>query len=274
MIDLLNTYQNNNDEGKLLESKLATCRNARQQSEKLFSLMPRKLRLSDTWRFNKSSSKKAQFMIITIVLIGITFFTMFLLVRTVDRSSVVMFEQTQTGFENLRNSVIQRNTWMGSYWWNLNWENRSIIDIITGATNPIMIDPEIPEGINCNNEVRVTTSDGTELESNVNSELAPCNVIFNAPTPGTGIFYVYWNNPSATPPAYRGELPEVGNPPSAYTVLKEVSPKSNLCPHLVNISIVSERKLSCNITNIFSNTKVNYTVGYTTPGFSFSGFLN
>lgn len=56
------------------------------------------------------SSKKAQFMVVTIVLIGLAFFTIFLLTRTVDRSAVVMFEPQSTHFDNLRNAIIQRNS--------------------------------------------------------------------------------------------------------------------------------------------------------------------
>lgn len=62
-------------------------------------------------RSSMQSSRKAQFMIVTIVLIGLAFFTMFLLTRTIDRSAVVMFEPHSTHFDNLRNAIIQRNAY-------------------------------------------------------------------------------------------------------------------------------------------------------------------
>ena len=58
-----------------------------------------------------SPSKKAQFMIMTIVFIALAFFTIFLLIRTVDRSAVVMFEPQSTHFDNLRNAIILRNSY-------------------------------------------------------------------------------------------------------------------------------------------------------------------
>ncbi|MFH0868824.1 MAG: hypothetical protein V1839_01205 [archaeon] len=232
----------------------------------------------NTWRlpssFSRRFSSRGQFMIVTIVLIGLAFFTMFLLVRTADRNAVVMFEQPEAAanFENLQNAIIHRNSWMQDYWWNLNWENRAAINITEGAENPVMVNAGIPGGTNCNGEVRVVNSTGAELKSNVNSEQSPCNVIFTADT--TGIYYVYWNNPEAVAPSYRVEVQSEGNVPARYNILGEVSPKSKFCPNFENISLAAEAQLDCGIQSIINNKKVNYKIDYASTDFSFSGYLS
>lgn len=218
-----------------------------------------------------SKSSRAQFMVVTIVLIGISFFAMFLLVRTIDRSSVVMFEERQASFENLQNSIEQRNIWIGSYWGNLSWENRTVVNITGGIANPVIINPGIPSGTDCKKEVRVISSSGTEIDSNVSTENSPCDVIFSA---AVGAYSIYWNNPSAIAPAYRSTVSDTGTSPTYSTIRTEASPKYKLCRHLQDISMASGEKLDCAVQNIYSNTKINYTIEYKSFDFSFRGFLS
>lgn len=222
-----------------------------------------------------SFSKKGQFMIITIVLVGLAFFSMYLMVRTVDRSSVVMFEQSElSGFESLHDAIVMRNAWVQSYWWDLNWDNRAEINVTSADTtgNILMVDPNIPSGTNCNNEVRVTDAGGVELKSNINLINSPCNVVFLAPSK-TGTYYIYWNNPAATEPSYRVEIAAAGEVPSIYTVSKETSPKLKFCPHAAEIASASE-KLDCEVQSLIGNNKINYKIDYSTPDASFSGYLS
>lgn len=213
-------------------------------------------------------------MIVTIVLIGLAFFTVFLITRTVDRSSAVMFEPQHNSFDNLKNAITTRNGWIGTYWWNLAWENRIEISITMPAANPVEIDPQIPAGINCDLEVRVIDSAGTELQSNVNEIMSPCNVIFNAPAPGTGTFYIYYNNTAAERPAYRDVIPDTGNAPTYDIVAQDSSPKLKFCGHMQDMAMATGERLDCGIQNIIGTTRINYTINYTTLDFSFTGFLS
>jgi len=216
-------------------------------------------------------------MVVTIVLIGIAFFSMYLLVRTVDRNSAMMFEQPDTtNFENLHDAVIQRNAWIQSYWWNLNWENRAVVNVTSADTlgDALMVNPNIQSGIDCRKEIRVIDSAGAELKSNANSEQSPCSVVFIAPSK-TGAYYIYWNNPAATEPSYRAEVAAAGEVPSAYTISAETSPAPKFCPHAEDIVPASAGgKLDCSIQNLIGNNKINYAIDYQTLGFSFSGYLS
>jgi len=214
-------------------------------------------------------NKRAQFMVITIVLIGISFFTIFLLIHTIDRSSVAMFEEKEASFENVQNSILQRNDWIRTYWWDLNWENRTVMLVPTTLT--AQVNPQIPPGFDCNKEVRVINSAGAEVPSNVNSVPSPCQVIFSAPA--TDTYSIYWNNPSATVPAYRGSVPPAGTPTGSM-VKQESSPKSKFCPHAQAISSASGEKLDCAVQGIIGSTKVNYSINYKSLEVSYQGNLN
>lgn len=216
------------------------------------------------------NSKKAQFMIVTIVLVSITFFVMFALIRSIDRSSIVFFTRdSPEDFENLQNAIAKRNSWTGSYWGDLNWEERAVIEVTGSIVNPVQVNPGILPGFNCNNEVRVLNSAGIEIASNVNLIASPCEVIFEATTPGR--YDIYWNNPSATPPLYRSSLPPFGNPPAFTIVRKETSPKSKFCPHLKQVNPISGANLNCEVASLIGNTKAKYNLDFNSLTFKFKG---
>jgi len=105
MINLLKMHQKNHDlkvhESEPARTSVQNCSNSQ-------------IHMLSTSRRSRQSSKKAQFMIVTMVLIGLAFFTIFLLTRTVDRSSAVMFTERDSDFDNLKNAIVQRNSWAGS----------------------------------------------------------------------------------------------------------------------------------------------------------------
>ena len=205
---------------------------------------------------------KGQFMIVSIVLISIFFFLIMILINTIDKSSVVLFaKDSPEDFENIKNAISQRNNWVGSYWWNLSWENRTLISItVAPLLNIARVD----------REVRVINSAGIELDSNVTSENSPCETLFSSAIVGN--YSIYWNNPSATTPSYRGNVVS-GNAPTYSTIRQETSPKFRFCRHLQSIVPSSGVKIGCAVQD-FTNTRINYTVNYASLDFMFSGILS
>jgi len=209
--------------------------------------------------------KKGQFMLIAVILVAISFSIIFTYVRSADTSAVIFFEpNSRADFINLQNSVTTRNSWLDSYWFDLNWQNRSTISVGAGL---VQVDPQIPAGYDCFKEVRVTDSNNNEIPSDV-TNTTPCNVEFGA---SAGTYQVYWNNPSAIAPFYRGVVPLVA--PTGALIRKEGAPTNLLCPHLIN-AYKGLADINCAVQNIYSNNQINYSVNFQSLDVSFEGFLN
>jgi len=212
--------------------------------------------------------KKGQFMLIAVILVAISFSIIFTYVRSADTSAVIFFEpNSRADFINLQNSVTTRNSWLDSYWFDLNWQNRSTF-LISGS-GVIQVDPQIPAGKDCFNEVRVADSGNNEIPSDVTAMTAPCNVEFAA---SSGTYQIYWNNPSATAPLYRGPpVPLVA--PTGALIRKEGTPTNLLCPHIIN-AYKGLADINCAVQNIYSNNQINYSVQFRSLDVSFEGSLN
>ncbi|MEM4247739.1 MAG: hypothetical protein QXH80_00570, partial [Candidatus Nanoarchaeia archaeon] len=169
-------------------------------------------------------------------------------------------------FINLQNSITARNAWLDSYWFDLNWQNRSTI-LISGTLPNAQVNPQITAGYDCFNEVRVTDSNNNEIPSNVTAMNAPCDVVFPA---SAGTYYVYWNNPFATAPPYRALGLGV---PTGSLIRTEGAPTNMLCPHLID-AYKNIADISCSVQNIYSSNQINYSVSFHSTDFSFDGFLS
>ena len=213
------------------------------------------------------SCKKAQFMLVATILITISLFIIYTYIRSADTSSIIFFEPTsKEQFVNLHTSIAGRNAWLGNYWWDLNWQNRSTISISGTFTNPVQVDPQITAGYDCLNEVRVADSANNEIPSSVTAATAPCDVVFNA---AAGIYNIYWNNPSATVPGALG-----AGTPAGTLIRKEGAPTQLFCPHLVDMYKKAGVDINCSVQNIFSNNQVNYSIRFQSLDINFDGFLS
>jgi hypothetical protein len=211
-------------------------------------------------------TKKAQFMLVATILITISLFIIYTYIRSADTSSIIFFEPTsKEQFVNLHTSIAGRNAWLGNYWWDLNWQNRSTISISGTIVNPVKVDPLIPASYDCN-QVRVVDSNNIEVPSSITVAIAPCYAVFNA---SAGIYNVYWNNPSATAPKTIGAGTLTGN-----LIRKEGAPTQLFCPHLVDMYKKAGVDINCSVQNIFSNNQVNYSIRFQSLDINFDGFLS
>jgi hypothetical protein len=209
--------------------------------------------------------KKGQFMLIAVILVAISFSIIFTYVRSADTSAVIFFEpNSRADFINLQNSVTTRNSWLDSYWFDLNWQNRSTISVGAGL---VQVDPQITANYDCFNETRVIDNNLNEIPSNVTANNAPCDVVFNSVG---GTYDIYWDNPSATAPSYRN----IGTGTPAGTLIrKEGTPTNLLCPQLIS-AYKNIADISCSVQNIYSNNQINYSIQFQSLDVSFEGFLN
>jgi len=215
-------------------------------------------------------NKRAQFMLVAVVLIAISIFMVFTYIRSADTSGIIFFEPDSRGeFTGLQNSIHTRNAWLSDYWFNLDWENRSTIEISGPIVNPVEVDPSIPPGSDCFDKVRVTDSSQTEISSDVTAPVAPCDVVFSA-SPGT--YYVYWNNPAAIAPGYRGI--SAGNPVTYLLISQDTNPSQLFCPHISKVYQKAGIDLNCAIQNFFSSNQINYAIEFHSLDLNFEGFLS
>jgi hypothetical protein len=178
----------------------------------------------------------------------------------VEFGSLYANEQ-QSDFENLHNAIIQRNSWLQTYWADLNWQTKTAINVTGSPPNPVEIDAGIVG--DCINTVRVFQKTGSlfvEIPSKVTQPASPCNVVFNA---GTGAYEIYWNSTTTIP------LKQIGGGvlyPCSKTI--EQVPQ-NICNNLGSSLTKNGVLLQCSAvaeTNIY-----NYSINYTSPVFSFIG---
>ena len=81
-----------------------------------------------------AKNKKAQFFVISIVLVALAFFAIFLFFQASEQTSVTLFQPSSSlDLQNTINSVQQRNTWVQDYWKNLTYRKYTNKDIDKGA---------------------------------------------------------------------------------------------------------------------------------------------
>ncbi len=221
---------------------------------------------------------RGQFYIIASVFVMISLSALFLFAVFVDFGSLTLPTQS-ADFENLKNAVGQQNSWLPSYWQELHWRNRAVVDITGGITNPVQIDPGIANGYDCYNHVVVFNKSSagyyTYVPSNVSSSTAPCNVIFGATT---GVYEIYWNCTGSlncnNPRSGRGTLPSAGTAPT-YTKYPEAAP-SDVCNHFAGL--LARKNIAFNCSARLPGGEIytyiyNYSVGFRATDFAYNGSL-
>lgn len=211
---------------------------------------------------------KGQFYIITLVFVAISLALLLMLVHFVDFGPLTIIKP-HTEFTNLQNAIEQRNAWLPTYWYNLNWKSKAIVNITVGNLTPAEITSAITDvSINCKNEVKVFNKSGdsfVEVSRNVTSITAPCNVTFNA---AVGVYEIYYNNSAAS--ENNQVVASPGNTTSFTKSVVQVPPEG-ICSHFNTTLPRKNILLQCNAT---TNTNTyNYSINYSSTDFEFSGSL-
>lgn len=216
--------------------------------------------------------KKAQFFIVALVLLAFSFFAVFGYLRSIDSSSVALFEHSSSfDLRNIHHAVDERNDWLetsaSSAWWNLNWAHRKDVTINNLGTNPAEIDMKIASGriSSCVNELVVVNSTGGTESVSVTQGNQPCNLSFDAKNGET--YYIYYGNLNA---AQNNPTPASGNIDSTYTLGAEQD--SQVCTHLEYIYQLEGKFLQCAAANV-NNNRINYSINFSAPDLEFKGYI-
>jgi len=208
-------------------------------------------------------NRKGQFYLITLVFVATSLFIVLMFTQFVEFGSLTLTEP-QADFGNLQNAIAQRNAWLPTYWFDLRWRTRTIVNITGNVTNPVEIDANIIG--DCDNTVRVFNKSGLqfiEIQSNVTNASSPCNVVFNA-VPGR--YEIYWNSTVSIP----NKNISSGNTPT-YTKTVQQVPQEGICSYYNNI--LPKRGVSFGCIGTAGINTYNYSVNFTSTDFTFSGTL-
>lgn len=217
-------------------------------------------------------SKKAQFFLVSLVLLAFSFFIIFGYLRSIDSASVSLFEPSSSSdLKNIHHAVDKRNDYLANdispSWWNLNWAYRKGVTIDNLGTNPAEINMDIASGrfSSCVNEIVVINNTGDIEIVSVAQDNPPCDISFTAVNGVT--YYVYYGNPSAS---QNNPTPSSGNVDSVYTLGSEQ--ESQVCTHLKYIYQLEGKFLQCSVANI-NNNRINYSINFSAPDLRFSGYM-
>ncbi len=238
--------------------------------------------------------KRAQFFLISLVLILISMFYVYTYIRSIDQASVLSASQSSAqDVQNIVNAIKTRNeNYQTPYpnWWSGGWKYRKQASVqvtfnIAGAQT-FEFDPNIPAGhmltnpVGCDKELRLTDTSisPAELNSDVSAILPPCNITRTENSPAscgafpctvTFYYYTYYGNASANIPSYRGPTLQ-GTEYSATTGPEEVY--NALCNHFKQIYPKTGAVIDCSIAN-FVNNKTNISLRYESPHLKFNGSI-
>lgn len=234
--------------------------------------------------------KKAQFFVISLVLILISMVSIYTYVRSADAASVFSLEKnSMLDLINIIDAVKMRNERYLAQtppWWNSAWAYRELITITTAVDNPpetrtIEFNPQVPTTklitSSCSQELRLTNTvaSPTELESNVSAAALPCNItrteVLDCGAPGctaTLRYYVYYGNSGAQTPSYRNTVQGTETGATLGTEEKETA----LCDHFESIYPKTGAAIACDITGYVGN-KTNVTVYYSSTNLKFNGTI-
>jgi hypothetical protein len=207
--------------------------------------------------------KQGQFYIITLVFVAASLIILLMFTQFAEFGPLSV-KNPKLGFENVQNSISQRNTWLATYWLDLRWQTKTVINITGTPTNPVQINANIVG--NCIDTVRVASKSDSQLNEIPSQVTALCDVVFNT-VAGINTYEIYWNSTATIPTKTIG----IGTPPS-YTKIIEQVPQEGICSHYSSIMPKKDVLFQCSA--IPGTNNYNYTIDYTSPDFSFSGNLN
>lgn len=235
--------------------------------------------------------KKAQFFLISLVLIVISMFYVYTYIRSSDLSSTLFFERPAIlDVQNMIDAIKLKNDRQSQMppWWNSSWQYRKTVAISanvgTGTTvvtfefDPSVAAARLLSG-SCTKELRMTnrtTSPLVEIESNITAASQPCNlvrqeVITCAADSCTVTFnyYVYYGHANPDTPSYRNTLVS-GGAQAATVGLEELETKTKLCNHFKAIYPKMGAQVDCNVIN-YSGNRTNISLYYNSPTLKFNG---
>ncbi len=228
----------------------------------------------------KIKGKKGQIFLITILVIALSFITIYSYIKPICFISVEDHYTSTQELENAITSIKERNLWLDEYWWNFSWDYRTQANITktNGIINPIEIQVTLPAAhiSNCTKEIRITDLNNTEINSNISYDNPPtCNISFQASFTGNlSQYYIYYGYASATVPAYRTS--GLGNSENITTsYLAEEDFPNNLCSHLTDFYNKRFIKIICNNTIIEQDSKqyLNYSLYLKSQEIEFNGSI-
>lgn len=215
---------------------------------------------------------KAQFFLVTLLLLALSMFVLFSFFRTTDISSVTLFTTSEyTDFKNIHNAIIKKNTWMAENdWWNASWPYRKTMTAV-GAGAPVEILITFPEEhMSYCNETRIINDSDTSTYVIYNTSGTPptCSYYFNANVVDT--FKVYYGNGTDRKPTLNNLKTGVAG--IAFIMGREET--SNLCEHFEYVYSKQGVDLECDIENTFANNqKGNYSINFTSLDLEFRGYI-
>jgi len=204
---------------------------------------------------------KGQFYIITLVFVAASLIILLMFTQFAEFGPLSV-KNPKLGFENVQNSISQRNTWLTTYWFDLDWKTKTTIEISGGYINPVEVDADITTGCDSVRVFQKSSNSLTEIASNVTA--IGCNVTFNAPS--AGIYDIFWNGTNM------GKSNSDGNEitPVSKTVVQV--PQEGVCNHFSSTLPKKDVLFQCSATP--GTNTYNYSINYRSTDFTFSGNLS
>jgi hypothetical protein len=212
--------------------------------------------------------RNGQFYIIASVFVLISLSMLFLFTTFVDFGSLTLPTQS-TDFDNLQNSIQQRNDWLQMNWFNLNWKSKVIVNITGGTLTPAEIVGVAGSSINCTKEIKVFSKSGgtfTPVAVDITNATGPCNVIFNAVV---GIYEIYYNNSAAN--ENNNVIADPGSITNYDESMEQVPPEG-ICNQFSNLLPKKNIAFSCSATA--STNTYNYSVSFRATDFAYNGSIS
>jgi len=235
--------------------------------------------------------KKAQFFLISLVLILISMFYVYTYIRSSDLSSTLFFERPATlDLQNMIDAIKLRNDRQSQIppWWNSSWQYRETVAVSTTvgtgtSTVTLEVNPNVAAArllsSSCTKELRMTnrtTNPLVGIESNVTAASQPCNLVRQEViTCGadsctvTFDYYVYYGNANPDTPSYRNTVAS-GGAQAATIGSEEPETKTKLCNHFMAIYPKMGAQVSCEVLN-YAGNKTNISLYYNSPTLKFNG---
>ncbi|MCX6775072.1 MAG: hypothetical protein NTY99_03215 [DPANN group archaeon] len=210
--------------------------------------------------------KRGQFYIITLVFVAASLIILLMFTQFAEFGPLSV-KNPKLGFENVQNSISQRNAWLATYWLDLRWQTKTVVTITGTPTNPVQINANIIG--DCINTVRVGSKSGSQLNeipSQVTAAVAPCDVVFST-IPGINTYEIYWNSTATVPTKTIG----IGTPPSYTKTLAQV-PQEGICSYYSSTLPKKDVLFQCSATP--GTNTYNYSINYRSTDFTFSGNLS
>jgi hypothetical protein len=216
--------------------------------------------------------EKGQFYLISLTFSAIAIIALLAFVLFVEFGPVSARQGIPDEFENLQNSIEQRNEWVKGYWFNMSWHSRTFVNLTTApVAQPVEINSRIPDtGVSgdCGFARLFNKSlDGrfTEVPLTINSSTPPCSFTLNYKFGSA--YELYWNtsnSPSGAPTFGSGTVhtPQVS--------IVEQRPLEGICRHFASGELLS-RNILLGCTGTTLENSYNYSITYSGSDFEYKG---